>query len=302
MSRNNMRISTATLAKICGVSQGTVDRALNNRSDIKAETRQKILEIARLYGYREKINYVPDVIKGQIGVVVFNLEDFYFTELITELEYILSEEGFGLTVMFSHYDKEYEIACIRNLYNMGVNGIVLCSVNGGPTFDNYLRMFDIPIVSLGSNLTSVPYVGVDDFAAMVDMTQAVLQDKPEQIVYYSPALLYDDSHAQRRRYEGFLSAVGNTPYSVVTNITDIQQEYDKPTTIMCVDDYHAMKVFFKGTNARITGFDGVKMLDKLQLNIRSVGCSIQNVAREISDILTAKKKGSVIVPHEIMNG
>ena len=49
------KMSTAKLAEICGVSQGTVDRALNNRGGIKPETRDRILRIAKEYGYRPNI-------------------------------------------------------------------------------------------------------------------------------------------------------------------------------------------------------------------------------------------------------
>ena len=43
----NLNISTSALSKICGVSQGTVDRALNNRPGIKLSTKQKILTAAK---------------------------------------------------------------------------------------------------------------------------------------------------------------------------------------------------------------------------------------------------------------
>ena len=40
----NMKISTAQLAKMCGVSQGTVDRALNNRTGISKKTKDMIID------------------------------------------------------------------------------------------------------------------------------------------------------------------------------------------------------------------------------------------------------------------
>ena len=52
-SMRHMRITTAELSKICRVSQGTVDRALNNRSDISAETKKRIIGVAKQYGYRK---------------------------------------------------------------------------------------------------------------------------------------------------------------------------------------------------------------------------------------------------------
>ncbi|HUJ73201.1 MAG TPA: helix-turn-helix domain-containing protein, partial [bacterium] len=47
-----MRITSKELARICGVSIGTVDRALNNRPEISQKTREKILRVSRDLGYR----------------------------------------------------------------------------------------------------------------------------------------------------------------------------------------------------------------------------------------------------------
>lgn len=296
----NLKITTSQIAKICNVSQGTVDRALNNRPDIKAETKQNILEVARQYGYRQYISNYADKIVGQIGIVVFNLNNEYFSELITEVEYALRSEGLGTTVMMSHFDKQYEIECIRNLYNMGVKGIILCSVNSGPEFENYLKLFDIPIVAVGNNLDFLPYVGIDDFTAMQEMTLKVLKENPENIIYFSPALNYSDAYAQRKRYEGFLSIIGNRLHSVITNIEDIQKHYNDKTTIICSNDYYAMQIYFKGTNAKIVGFDNIQAIDKYKLSIDSIGYSTTEIANAALDIIKNNKENDVIVQHFIV--
>lgn len=296
----SLKITTSQIAKICNVSQGTVDRALNGRPDIKAETKQKIIEVARKYGYREHINTQSDKIVGQIGIIVFNLNNEYFSDLITELEYALREEGLSAVIMMSHYDKQYEIECIRNLYNMGVDGIVLCSVNSGTEFENYLSLFDIPVVAVGNMIKSIPYVGIDDFVAMSEMTKNALSENPESIIYFSPALNYPDAFAQRLRYEGFLSAVGNKKYSVVTDLEDIKDCYNKKTAIICSNDYYALQVYFKTKNVRIYGFDNIKALSKYKIPIDSVGYSMCEIAREAINIIKANKKENVIINHSII--
>ena len=45
-------ISSIGLAKLCELSQGTVDRALHNRPGISAATRQRILDLAKKHEYR----------------------------------------------------------------------------------------------------------------------------------------------------------------------------------------------------------------------------------------------------------
>ena len=295
----NLQISTSHIAKICDVSQGTVDRALNNRVGINASTKEKILSVARQYGYRQHIDAQPDKITGQIGIIVFNLNNEYFSELITEVEYALREKGLCTTVMMSHYNKAYEIECIRNMYNMGVKGIILCSVNSGAEFNNYLKLFDIPIVSVGNKIDFLPYVGIDNFSAMAEITKEILLDKPEKLVYFSPALNYPDASSQRRRYEGFLNAVGNIDYTVAVNIDEIEREYKQKTTIICSCDHYAFQAYFKTKNAKIVGFDNIKAIDKYQLPITSVGYSTVEMAHNALKVIEENLHNDIIISHFI---
>ena len=298
---NHLRITTAELAQICGVSQGTVDRALNNRTDINAETKQRIINAAKQYGYREYVDSKTEIkTAGQIGIIVFNLNNEYFSKLITETELILRELGFSAVIMMTHYDKQYEIECIRNMYNMGVKGIILCSVNSGDEFKNYLNLFDIPIVAVGNNIGSVPYVGIDDFCAMRDMTEKLMAEGYTDLIYFSPALKYKDAYAQESRYEGFLNAVSDRKYSLVTDIDQIQEFYNDKTAVICSTDYYAFQVYFKAKNAKIVGFDNLDAIKQYKLNIDSVGYSVSEIARSAIDIIVGKKSGNFIVAYKII--
>ena len=298
---NHLRITTAELAQICGVSQGTVDRALNNRTDINAETKQRIINAAKQYGYREYVDSKTEIkTAGQIGIIVFNLNNEYFSKLITETEFILRELGFSAVIMMTHYDKQYEIECIRNMYNMGVKGIILCSVNSGDEFKNYLNLFDIPIVAVGNNIGSVPYVGIDDFCAMRDMTEKLMAEGYTDLIYFSPALKYKDAYAQESRYEGFLNAVSDRKYTLVTDIDQIEECYNDKTAVICSTDYYAFQVYFKAKNAKIVGFDNLDAIKQYKLNIDSVGYSVSEIARSAIDIIVGKKSGNFTVAYKII--
>lgn len=298
---NHLKITTSELSKICSVSQGTVDRALNNRADINSETKKRIVSIAKQYGYRKYIDSdVENKSVGQIGIIVFNLNNEYFSKLITETEFILRELGFSAVIMMTHYDKQYEIECIRNMYNMGVKGIILCSVNSGDEFKNYLNLFDIPIVAVGNNIGSVPYVGIDDFCAMRDMTEKLIAEGYTDLIYFSPALKYKDAYAQESRYEGFLNAVSDRKYSLVTDIDQIEEFYNDKTAVICSTDYYAFQVYFKAKNAKIVGFDNLDAIKQYKLNIDSVGYSVSEIARSAIDIIVGKKSGNFNVAYKII--
>lgn len=296
----HLKITTAELAEICRVSQGTVDRALNNRPGIKNETRKRILSTAKLYGYREHISGTAnDGISGQIGLIVFDLNNEYFSSLIMEIERLLTQMGLCAVVMMTHYDQTREIECIRNMYNIGVKGIVLWSVNSGDEFNSYLKMFDIPIVAAGNNTGGIPYVGIDDFAAMRDMTLYLLNTGYTNLVYFSPALRYPNAYAQKLRYDGFLSAAG-AAHTVVTDISEISNSYGEDTAIICSTDYYAFQVYLKNKNVKITGFDNLDAIERYGINIDSVGYSVPEIAKAAIDIIVSEKTSGVIVDHRIV--
>lgn len=143
----NMKITTAMLAQICEVSQGTVDRALNNRSDINIKTKERILKTARLYGYRDTVADEHESLK-QVGIIVFDLKNDCFSELVTEVESNFKSRGYCTVTMISHKDKKRELDCIKKLYAVGVEGIVVCPVNRDKNFKRFLGLFNIPIVTV----------------------------------------------------------------------------------------------------------------------------------------------------------
>ena len=49
------------IAKLCGVSEGTVDRAINDRAGINPETKKRIMEVV------EQMNYKPDRIAQSLA-------------------------------------------------------------------------------------------------------------------------------------------------------------------------------------------------------------------------------------------
>ena len=174
MKRNG--ISTTQLAEICGVSQGTIDRDLNGRKGISPVTREKILNAAKEYGYRPNI-HARSIAGGKsmlIGVVVFDLNNQYFSDILTALEEKCTARGYSTIAMFTNKDSRREIDCVGNLYHMAVDGIVLCPINKGEAYENYLLSLNVPIVTIGNRLERFPYVGIDNALSMSETVTYVL--------------------------------------------------------------------------------------------------------------------------------
>ncbi len=80
-------ISSLELARICDVSQGTVDRALHNRSGISAVTREKILKAAQEYGYRPHPGAMEILGKtsNTIGCVIPSINNIFFMDMLNTI-------------------------------------------------------------------------------------------------------------------------------------------------------------------------------------------------------------------------
>jgi LacI family transcriptional regulator len=101
-------ISSLELARLFGVSHGTVDRALHGRSGISEKTRSKILAAAELHGY------VPnpaarEIITGEskvVGALLPQMNSVFFMDLFNEVKECLRSLGFRM--IFAAYSDEAE--------------------------------------------------------------------------------------------------------------------------------------------------------------------------------------------------
>ena len=300
-------ISTNKIAEICGVSQGTVDRALNNRGGINPDTKARILKVAKEYGYRPNI-HASAIAGGKsmlIGVVVFDLTNQYFTDLITELESNFSKKGYSIVTMFTNKDTKREIECIKTLYSMLVDAIVLCPINKGEDFEGFLHSLEIPIVTVGNRLNEFNYVGVDNRKAMYDATSYVVKSGYTNLVFVMPKENLDENFtAPSDRLSGFLScAKENGAKAVVTDISGAMSiAPDTKTAFICTSDIYAIKL--KGlanqNNCKIIGFDNIDLIDTLNLNIDSVFCDAKLTAKTVSNLIIAEKTDITVIPHKII--
>ena len=72
------------IAELAGVSRGTVDRVLNNRSGVSPQTAEKIKEIAKALDYRPNkagLALAAQKKKNKIGVVLFSKNNPFFDEV-----------------------------------------------------------------------------------------------------------------------------------------------------------------------------------------------------------------------------
>ena len=93
-------ISSLELARLCGISQGTVDRALHGRPGVSAKTRELVLDMARQHGYRP--NPVAHELMSRqsniVGILVPAASSVFFMDFVEALKTAADRHGLRLFI------------------------------------------------------------------------------------------------------------------------------------------------------------------------------------------------------------
>ncbi|KLI24166.1 LacI family DNA-binding transcriptional regulator [Brachyspira hyodysenteriae] len=159
------------IAKLAGVSIGTVDRALNNRGRIDHDVEQKILDIAK------SLNYKPDKIakslairkkKFKIAAVLNTYNNLFFEDVIRGIEIAGKEiKEFGMSIIIKRckdFDADNQLELIEEAINEGANAMAIVAINDERVKNKISELYNnnFPIVLLNSFVDSkdcIAYVG-----------------------------------------------------------------------------------------------------------------------------------------------
>lgn len=297
-----MRITVKELARICGVSIGTVDRALNNRGEISTRTREKILRVSRELGYRPHL-VARSLKTGKtmtLGIVVFDLDNRFFAQLVNAIERAAKESGYFVYLTHSHHDLSQEQDCLEHLSSLNVDGILLVPTNKGPDFVRFINSLHVPVVTIGNRISpKVPFAGIQDREAMRRAVHLVARKGYRRIVYVSPPLSYkgkENIYEVEERLEGMREAAREMDIPTVIlrdkafpeALAEILPALRVRTAVMCSSDIYALQCMELARAAGIRvpedvgviGFDDIDILKYVRPALTTISYPIQEIAAQ----------------------
>ncbi len=329
-----MSITTKEIARLCGVSRGTVDRALNGKPGISPATREIIRQTAAEHGYTP--DYIGrSLVKGKtfsLGVIVFDLNNPYFSQLLNAVEVRARQAGYAVMIMLSEGSVANEQAAVRKLHERRVDGLILHPVGFGSEYEAFLRQSQLPVVVVGNRLSpQFDYIRFDIRAAGADAAAEILRQGYRRIIYVAPPLRKAGQvniAAQEERQAGFQSvaAARQTPYRIITavNYLDLlQAELNRadaawPAAIFCSSDVFALEIQNalrcgqlaapSGRTAGLMGFDNIDILKYIRPRLATVANPIAEIGAQAVDRLLARIQDDqlppqeIVVPHQVLAG
>lgn len=160
------------IAELAGVSRGTVDRVLNNRGSVNAETAEKIRSIVKQLDYKPNpagIALAAQKKKYLIGVILFSTKNPFFDDVMQgflDKAEELSLYGCEISVKRVAYHPEAQLSAIRACLKEGIQGLILTPYNDDSIRNelNKLCCGGIPVITVNSDVEGVrrlTYVGSD---------------------------------------------------------------------------------------------------------------------------------------------
>jgi LacI family transcriptional regulator len=323
-------ITTKEIARICGVSRTTVVRALNGKGRINPATKAKILSVAEERDYRPDL-LARSLITGRtmhIGVIVFDIRNYYFAEMLNSIENRAYKQGYFVNINLQEEDKEKEIKIINSMVDRRLDGIILCPVNKGPEFVNYLLSLPIPVVVIGNYLSKqIPFVGINEKKAAYEAADILLKKGYRRIIFVCPPLVYRTSKnifSHEQRTAGFqerLKTEKNIEPVLISGIEYIDklkaalQKKKQKTAVFCSGDIYALNImkYFHGWSIKIPedvgimGFDNIHILEYVHPSLATVSPAAELAAVTAVDNLVKLMNHEpinkrVILEHTIIHG
>ncbi|MBC2665408.1 LacI family DNA-binding transcriptional regulator [Novosphingobium flavum] len=221
MSRGGRRSSQAvtiqTVAERAGVSMMTVSNVLNNRRNVREQTREAVLEAVRELGYKPNLaaRSLASAAAVRIGLLCGMGESGFLSSVLVGAVDESSERGAQLIIRrYTGHDVDAMLELVDELAQLGAGAMI-----APPPFCEALSRRDLPIpmvgICSGDELSSTPTVRIDDRAAAKAMTAYLVSLGHRRIgfIRMDPAL-----HAGRTRYEGYCEALAEAGIAIDQSI------------------------------------------------------------------------------------
>lgn len=158
------------IAKICGVGVSTVSRAINNHPDINPNTKAKILETIKEYGYvpNDSARNLKRVDARAIAVLIKGIANPFFTNMIAVIEQECKKKGYAMELSHIEADENEVDIAQKVVKEKRLRGIIFL---GGyfSRSEEKLKKLNVPFVfstagGIPENISKDSYsnIGVDD--------------------------------------------------------------------------------------------------------------------------------------------
>ncbi len=312
-----MSLTSHDVARLAGLSQSTVSRALRGDPRVAPSTRERVLAAAASLGYTPNAlgRMLVEGATRTIGMVVTDISNPFYPNLIAPLHDELAELGYRMTLFTERLEGDGADAVSRLewLVDRGVDGVVLTTSTLEGTVPRELLRRGLPFVFLIREVDDIPAdsVAVDNALGASLIAAEVVRFGHRRVgAIFGPA----DASTGRDRERGFRAALTTAgvplpddvirrgSYTVETGhpaMRELMALADPPTAVVCFNDLVAIGALNAAValglqvprDVSLTGWDDLPMASWDICRLTTVRQSMNEMARAAARLIVERVEG-----------
>jgi LacI family transcriptional regulator len=302
-------VTSHEVARLAGVSQPTVSRALRDSSKVSEQTKRRVREAAAALGY------VPSATgralsmgrSGRLGLLLTDLENQFYQHVMAPMHEALDEVGYQLVLMTE--SSEAGPIADRIVAN-GLDGVLLTTTTTDSILPIRLRDRSIPFVYFNRTSAAVDAdsVTADPLPGVEEMVQELVTLGHREVAgIFGPPNTSTGMNRETCIREQ-LGAAGLTiqPGRALHGPFDFGTGYDgtkkllsahsQPTAIICGNDVVALGALNAAAELSVTvpgdvsivGFDDLPTADWALVKLSTIAFDLDKMSREAAQLLVER--------------
>ncbi len=304
-----MSITSHDVARLAGVSQPTVSRALRGDPRVTSRTKAKVESAVAALGYvaSEAGRSLVTRVTKRVGIIVSDLTNPFYPHLIGPLHDELERHGYRMLVFTERSDSEVSI---EQLVDGSLDGLVLLTSNLGSTLPAELHRRQLPFVFLNretGNGNGDAAVADNELGGRMAAERLVELGHRRIAGVFGPR----DTSTGRQRELGFRTALANAGIGLLPELTrhgpfdfetghramhELLAVAPRPTAVFCGNDVIAIGVLNAAAAARIEvphelsviGFDDIPMAAWESFQLTTISHDLNAMATAAARLLVAR--------------
>ena len=306
------------IAKEANVSPATVSRVLNRQGNVRDDTAQRVLRVAKAK------RYAPNVMARSlrtkksflIGLIIPDIENPVYPAPVRGIQDVANRKDYSVIIHSTDGDERKEIETINRLIAVGVDGLIInisesCAFLGEEI--KRLRKEALPIVALGPWHTDleIDCVSVDNQQGAYLATEHLLKLGHRKIAI---VLGPQENLSSRERFHGYKKAMDDACAKVLPDlilegnfkmgsgykaVKNLLARGEKPDAIFCVNDVMALGAmkaiqeegFRIPEDIAVIGFDDIELAAISRPSLSSVAQPKYETGKIAAELLFQQIKG-----------
>jgi LacI family transcriptional regulator len=306
------RMDIRTIARMANVSIATVSRTINRVTTVNPKMAKRVWDVI------EKLDFVPNtqaraLVSGRsklFGLLVSEITNPFFPELIQGFEDIAVEHGYEILVSSTNHDPKRMSHCIRRMLERKVEGVAIMTFGIEEPLLEQLAKRKVPLVfiDVGPDRPGVSVLRVDYHHGIRQAVQHLAALGHRNIAFVSGPMRLHSAQSRLAAFNKSMTECGITPdpdqiiegdhtlEGGAAAMEELLAHTELPTAVLCSNDMTAIgvlhKLYRKGLRVpddiSVIGFDDIHIAEVMMPPLTTIQMSRYEIAKAAFNALRSQ--------------